>query len=199
MAFTFNKCKLSDGTEIKGLYEIQPKIFGDSRGYFLETYSERDFFAAGLTMKFVQDNQSKSTKGVLRGLHFQTQHPQGKLVRVLEGSVYDVAVDLRKNSPTFGKYYGVILSAEKQNQFYIPQGFAHGFYVISDKAIFTYKCTDFYDPNGEGGLMWNDPIIGINWKSIMSDMNPILSEKDCKHPSFNKNMNYFDSDGKWIG
>ena len=125
--------------ERKGLCEILPKIFGDARGYFLETYSECDFFAIGLTMKFVQNNQSKSTKGVLRGHHFQTQHPQGKHVRALEGSVYDVAVDLRKGSASFGKYYSVILDAEKQNMFYILEGFAHGFYVLSDEAIFTYK------------------------------------------------------------
>lgn len=128
MAFEFKKC------EIEGLYEIQPKIFGDNRGYFLETYSEKDFFKAGLTMKFVQDNQSRSTKNVLRGLHFQTKHPQGKLVRALEGKVYDVAVDLRLGSATFGKYYGVILDSEKQNMFYIPKGFAHGFCVLTDSA-----------------------------------------------------------------
>ena len=199
MALEFNKCKLSGGTEINGLYEIQPKIFGDSRGYFLETYSDRDFFAAGLTMKFVQDNQSKSTKGVLRGLHFQTQHPQGKLVRALSGKVYDVAVDLRKGSDTFGKYYGVILDSEKQNMFYIPEGFAHGFYVLTDEAIFTYKCTDFYDPKGEGGLMWNDPAIGINWKAVAPDVNPLLSEKDANHPAFDPNGDYFDINAKWIG
>jgi len=198
MSFEFNTCKLSDGSEIKGLYEIQPKIFGDARGYFLETYSERDFFAAGLTMKFVQDNQSKSTKGVLRGLHFQTQHPQGKLVRALAGRVYDVAVDLRRDSSTFGKYYGVILDAEKQNMFYIPEGFAHGFYVLSDEAIFTYKCTDFYDPKGEGGLMWNDPAIAIDWKSLAPDIEPLLSEKDGKHPAFDPNGKYFDINGVWI-
>lgn len=209
MAFEFKTCKISDssngsekslGKEIKGLYEIQPKIFGDSRGYFLETYSERDFFEEGLTMKFVQDNQSKSTKGVLRGLHFQTQHPQGKLVRALQGKVYDVAVDLRSGSETFGKYYGVVLDSEKQNMFYIPEGFAHGFYVLSDEAIFTYKCTDFYDPKGEGGgLMWNDPIIGIDWNAIAPNVNPLLSEKDGKHPAFDKNKKYFDINGKWIG
>ncbi len=149
-------------------------------------------------MKFVQDNQSKSSKGVLRGLHFQTQHPQGKLVRDLEGKVYDVAVDLRKGSETFGKYYGVILDSEKQNMFYIPEGFAHGFYVLTDLAIFTYKCTDFYDPKGEGGLMWNDPAIGIDWKSIAPDVNPLLSDKDGKHPAFDANKNYFDINGKWI-
>ena len=199
MSFEFNKCSLADGTEFCGLYEIQPKIFGDARGYFLETYSERDFFAAGLTMKFVQDNQSKSTKGVLRGLHFQTQHPQGKLVRALAGRVYDVAVDLRCGLPTFGKYYGVILDAEKHNMFYIPEGFAHGFYVLSDEAIFTYKCTDFYDPKGEGGLMWNDPALGIDWKSIAPSIEPLLSEKDGKHPAFNPAGKYFDINGKWLG
>ena len=198
MAFDFNKCKLNDGTEFKGLYEIQPKIFGDARGYFLETYSERDFMINGLSMRFVQDNQSKSTKGVLRGLHFQTEHPQGKLVRALSGRVYDVAVDLRKGSATYGKYYGVILDSEKQNMFYIPEGFAHGFYVLSDEAIFTYKCTDFYDPKGEGGLMWNDPIIAIDWKSVAPDIEPLLSEKDGKHPGFNPNGNYFDINGEWI-
>jgi dTDP-4-dehydrorhamnose 3,5-epimerase len=199
MSFEFNTCKLNDGTEIQGLYEIQPKLFGDARGYFLETYSERDFFAAGLTMKFDPDNQSKSTKGVLRGLHFQTQHPQGKLVRALQGQVYDVAVDLRAGSPSFGKYYGVILDAEKQNMFYIPEGFAHGFYVLSDEAIFTYKCTDFYDPSGEGGLMWNDPAIGIDWASIAPGLAPLLSDKDQKHAAFDPAKEYFDLNGKWVG
>ncbi len=199
MPFSINTCKSLDGTIFNGLYEIQPKIFGDSRGYFFESYSERDFFEAGLTMKFVQDNQSMSTKGVLRGLHFQTRNPQGKLVRVLQGKVYDVAVDLRSGSATFGKYYGVILDSEKQNMFYIPEGFAHGFYVLSEEAIFTYKCTDFYDPKGEGGLMWNDSSIAIDWKSIVPDVNPLLSEKDKNHPAFDKARNYFDIHGNWIG
>lgn len=196
MAFTFTKCLADNGQEIQGLYEIQPKVFGDARGYFFESYSERDFFEAGLTMKFVQDNQSFSTKGVLRGLHFQTQHPQGKLVRALCGQVYDVAVDIRNDSPTFGKYYGVVLDSEKQNQFYIPEGFAHGFMVLTETATFAYKCTDFYDPKGEGGLMWNDPQIGIKWP--IADVNPNLSDKDTKHPSFDKNVSYFDMKGKWI-
>ena len=198
MAFEFKKCFI-DGAEIKGLYEIQPKVFSDARGYFFEVYSERDFFDAGLTMKFVQDNQSSSSKGVLRGLHFQTRHPQGKLVRAVSGRVYDVAVDLRNGSPTFGKYYGVVLDSEKQNQFYIPEGFAHGFYVLSDTAVFAYKCTDFYDPKGEGGLMWNDPTIGIDWKSVAPEIEPLLSEKDGKHPAFDLNGKYFDLSGKWIG
>lgn len=199
MAFEFKKCATPDGVEFPGLYEIQPKIFGDARGYFMETYSERDFNDAGLTMKFVQDNQSASSKGVLRGLHFQLYHPQGKLVRALEGKVYDVAVDIRKGSPTFGKYHGVILDAEKGNQFYIPEGFAHGFVVLTDHAVFAYKCTDFYDPKGEGGLMWNDPAIGIDWKSICGDIQPLLSEKDEKHPAFDKDGKYFDMNGKWMG
>lgn len=199
MAFEFKQCEIN-GQKVEGLFEIQPKIFGDARGYFLELYSEKDFFEAGLKMKFVQDNQSKSTKGVLRGMHFQTLHPQGKLVRALEGKVYDVAVDLRKGSATFGKYYGVILDAEKQNMFYIPEGFAHGFYVLSDEATFAYKCTDFYHPEDEGGLMWNDSSVGIDWKSVAPEISvPNLSEKDTKHPIFDVNKDYFDINGKWIG
>lgn len=184
-----SKCFTKDGTVFEGLYEIQPKVFRDSRGYFLETYNEKDF-----PVKFVQDNQSYSSKGVLRGLHFQTHHPQGKLVRAITGKVYDVAVDLRKGSATFGKYYDVILDSEKQNQFYIPPGFAHGFQVLSDIAIFAYKCTDFYDPKGEGGILWNDKTIGINWNTV----EPILSEKDEKLPAFDLNADYFDLNGKWI-
>jgi len=178
MSFEFRQCE-KEGVKFDGLYEIQPKLFGDSRGYFAETYSERDFFEAGLKMKFVQDNQSKSSKGVLRGLHFQTNHPQGKLVRALHGKVYDVAVDIRNGSDTFGKYYGVILDSEKQNMFYIPEGFAHGFYVLSDEAIFTYKCTDFYRPDDEGGILWNDKEIGIDWP-LAEEIKLIISEKDMK-------------------
>lgn len=195
MSFEFKKCG------IDGLYEIQPKIFGDNRGYFLETYSEKDFFEAGLKMKFVQDNQSSSTKGVLRGLHFQKRHPQGKLVRALYGKVYDVAVDLRLGSATFGKYYGVVLDCEKQNMFYIPEGFAHGFCVLSDLAVFAYKCTDFYHPEDEGGLMWNDSTVGIDWEKVLPGIteNANLSEKDKKHPAFSLENRYFDLNGKWIG
>lgn len=192
MAFEFKECP------IKGLYEVQPKVFGDKRGYFFEVYSEKDFNAAGLTMKFVQDNQSSSTKGVLRGLHFQTLHPQGKLVRAVEGLVYDVAVDLRNGSPTFGKYYGVLLDSQKQNQFYIPEGFAHGFYVLSDTAVFAYKCTDFYHPEDDAGIMWNDSAIGIKWDEIAPGISPLLSEKDTKHPAFDFNKKYFDINGVWI-
>ena len=195
MAFEFKKC------EIEGLYEIFSKIFGDNRGYFLETYSEKDFFDVGLKMKFVQDNQSKSVKYVLRGLHFQTKHPQGKLVRALEGKVYDVAVDLRLGSATFGKYYGVILDSEKQNMFYIPEGFAHGFCVLTDSATFSYKCTDFYHPEDEAGLMWNDEKIAIDWEKILPGImqNVNLSEKDKKHSPFSLENKYFDLNGKWIG
>ena len=199
MAFEFKKCVSKDGVEFSGLYEIQPKVFGDSRGYFFECYSERDFFSAGLKMRFVQDNQSSSSRGVLRGLHFQKHNPQGKLVRAVEGKVYDVAVDLRKGSKTFGKYYGVILDSEKQNQFYIPEGFAHGFYVISEKAVFAYKCTNFYHSEDEGGLMWDDKTIAIDWKKISGTVEPLLSEKDKIHPAFDLGKDYFDINASWIG
>ena len=185
MPFAFTKCP------IKGLYEIQPKVFGDNRGYFFECYTEKDFFEAGLTMKFVQDNQSSSRKGVLRGLHFQKTHPQGKLVRAISGRVLDVAVDLRKNSETFGQYHSVVLDSEKQNQFYIPEGFAHGFCVMSETAVFAYKCTDYYHPEDEGGIIWNDPVINIDWKSVLNIDEIILSEKDKKLPLFAKNAVYF--------
>jgi len=178
---------------IKGLFSVQPKVFGDARGYFFESYSERDFEAAGLRLRFVQDNQSKSTKGVLRGLHYQKTHPQGKLVRVISGEVFDVAVDLRSGSPTFGKWEGVLLSGERQNQFYIPQGFAHGFLVLSDEAVFAYKCTDFYHPEDEGGIRWDDPNIGVKWPEI--GMSPLLSAKDLVHPAFDPAKCYFDLKG----
>lgn len=178
---------------IEGLYIIEPTVHGDSRGYFMETYNLRDMEAAGLNMHFVQDNQSMSVKGVLRGLHFQKEFPQGKLVRVIRGRVFDVAVDLRKSSPTYGKWYGVELSEENKKQFYISEGFAHGFLVLSDTAEFCYKVTDFYHPGDEGGLAWNDPAIGIEWPELLgeycgsascdgytlSDGTPLnLSEKD---------------------
>ena len=151
---------------IEGLCVITPTVHGDARGYFVETYNQNDMKEAGLTMEFVQDNQSSSTKGVLRGLHFQKQFPQGKLVRAIRGSVYDVAVDLRSDSKTFGKWYGIELTEENHKQFYIPQGFAHGFLVLSDIAEFCYKCTDFYHPGDEGGMAWNDPEIGITWPQL---------------------------------
>ena len=164
-------------TKIEGIYIIEPKVFGDNRGYFMETYNKNDFFEAGLTMEFVQDNESKSKKGVLRGLHFQTKHTQGKLVRVTEGSVFDVAVDLRKGSPTFGKWNGVILTDDNKKQFYIPEGFAHGFLVLSDVAVFNYKCTDYYAPEYDSGVLWNDADIAVKWPVEEID-EIILSEKD---------------------
>lgn len=151
---------------IEGLYIIEPAVHGDERGYFMETYSLRDMQEAGLDMVFVQDNQSMSRKGVLRGLHFQKEHPQGKLVRVIKGRVFDVAVDLRTGSETYGKWYGVELTEENKKQFYISEGFAHGFLVLSEAAEFCYKCTDFYHPGDEGGLAWNDPAIGIEWPEV---------------------------------
>lgn len=152
---------------IQGLCVIEPKVFRDNRGYFVEIYNQRDMEAEGLDMVFVQDNQSSSTKGVLRGLHFQKEFPQGKLVRVNRGRVYDVVVDLRSESETFGKWYGVELSEDNFRQFYVPQGFAHGYFVLSNVAEFCYKCTDFYHPGDEGGLAWNDPEIGIEWPELL--------------------------------
>lgn len=154
---------------IEGLYVIEPTVHGDSRGYFVETYNQRDMQEAGLDMVFVQDNQSMSTKGVLRGLHFQKEFPQGKLVRVIRGRVFDVAVDLRADSATYGQWYGVELSEENKKQFYISEGFAHGFLVLSETAEFCYKVTDFYHPGDEGGLAWNDPEIGIAWPEVIGD------------------------------
>lgn len=180
---------------IEGLYIIEPAVHGDARGYFMETYSLRDMTEAGLDMNFVQDNQSMSVKGVLRGLHFQKEYPQGKLVRVIKGCVFDVAVDLRRDSKTYGQWYGVELSEENKKQFYISEGFAHGFLVLSETAEFCYKVTDFYHPGDEGGLAWNDPAIGIKWPDLvgnyqgsasadgytLSDGTPLnLSEKDQK-------------------
>ena len=167
--------------EIEGLKVIEPQVFGDERGYFMETYNYNDFAQAGITAKFVQDNQSMSKKGVLRGLHFQINYPQDKLVRVVKGEVFDVAVDLREGSKTYGKWYGVLLSEENKKQFFIPKNFAHGFVVLSDVAEFCYKCTDFYHPNDEGGLLWSDPEIGIEWP-IPEGMELTLSEKDQKWP-----------------
>ena len=164
-------------TNLTDVYIIEPKVFGDNRGYFMETYNKNDFFEAGLTMEFVQDNESKSKKGVLRGLHFQTKHTQGKLVRVTEGQVFDVAVDLRKGSPTFGKWEGVILTDENKKQFYVPQGFAHGFLVMSDVAVFNYKCTDYYAPEYDSGLLWNDEEIAIEWP-LEGIEEILLSDKD---------------------
>ncbi len=180
---------------MEGLYVIQPQVFGDERGHFMETYSRRDMEAAGLDMEFIQDNHSMSVKGTLRGLHFQRNHPQGKLVRVVKGKIFDVAVDLRKDSATCGDWYGVELTAENRKQLYIPEGFAHGFLVLSDTAECCYKCTEFYDPADEDGLAWNDPSVGICWPELigsysgsasakgyaLADGTPLkLSEKDQK-------------------
>lgn len=154
---------------IEGLYVIEPTVHGDSRGYFVETYNQNDMHEAGLDMVFVQDNQSMSTKGVLRGLHFQKKYPQGKLVRVIQGAVFDVAVDLRSGSKTYGRWFGVELTEENNKQFYISEGFAHGFIVMSDVAKFCYKVTDFYHPGDEGGLAWNDPEIGIQWPLLVGE------------------------------
>lgn len=170
-------------TSIDGVIIVEPTAFGDSRGYFMETYQKEDFIKGGITVDFVQDNQSMSTKGVLRGLHFQKQYSQSKLVRCIRGEVFDVAVDLREGSPTFGKWEGVILSAENKRQFFIPKNFAHGFLVLSDEAEFVYKVDDFYHPNDEGGLMWNDPYIGVEWP-ITDGMEIKLSDKDKLHPPF---------------
>lgn len=167
-------------TSIEGVKIIDVKTYGDERGYFMETYKRSDFINGGIDTVFVQDNQSASTKGVLRGLHFQINHPQSKLVRVVEGEVFDVAVDLRPGSPTYGRWEGVRLSADNKRQFYIPRGFAHGFLVLSETAVFCYKCDDVYHPNDEGGLAWNDPEIGVEWPGV--DGYPILSEKDKAHP-----------------
>jgi len=176
MAFVFEKTKLP------GVMIIQPKVFGDNRGYFMETYKKEDFASAGIEKDFVQDNESSSTKGVLRGLHFQKEHTQGKLVRVTDGEVFDVAVDVRPGSDTYGQWVGVVLSSEKKNMIYIPEGFAHGFLVLTDTAKFVYKCTDVYDPCSDGGIPWNDKTIAVDWPKL--DCEYKTSEKDGKHEPF---------------
>jgi dTDP-4-dehydrorhamnose 3,5-epimerase len=185
---------------IEGLYIIEPAVHGDSRGYFMETYNQNDMHEAGLDMVFVQDNQSMSTKGVLRGLHFQKEYPQGKLVRVIKGSVFDVAVDLRSGSSTYGKWYGVELTEENKKQFYISEGFAHGFLVLSETAEFCYKVTDFYHPGDEGGLAWNDPEIGIDWASVglKGAYNGTASAEGYTLEDGTK-LNLSDKDQKWLG
>lgn len=168
-------------TKIEGLVIIEPSVFGDDRGYFMETYNEEEFHKAGLTMRFVQDNESKSSKGVLRGLHFQTKFTQGKLVRVTRGEVFDVAVDLRNGSATYGQWAGVLLTEKNKTMFYVPEGFAHGFLVVSDEAVFNYKCTNLYAPEYDGGIRWNDPAVGIEWPlDKIEDV--LLSEKDTQLP-----------------
>jgi dTDP-4-dehydrorhamnose 3,5-epimerase len=183
---------------IEGLYVIEPTVHGDGRGYFVETYNQKDMHEAGLDMVFVQDNQSMSTKGVLRGLHFQKQHPQGKLVRVIRGRVFDVAVDLRSDSGTYGKWYGVELTEENKKQFYISEGFAHGFLVLSDVAEFCYKCTDFYRPGDEGGLAWNDPEIGIEWPGLVGEYRGSASAAGYRLAD-GTGLNLSEKDQKWAG
>ena len=183
---------------IEGLYVIEPSVHGDARGYFMETYNQKDMHEAGLDMVFVQDNQSMSTKGVLRGLHFQKQYPQGKLVRVIKGSVYDVAVDLREGSPTYGQYYGVELTEENKKQFYISEGFAHGFLVLSDVAEFCYKVTDFWHPGDESGLAWNDPEINIQWPQLRGSY-PGSASAEGYTLEDGTPLNLSDKDQKWLG
>ena len=182
---------------IEGLCVITPAVHGDSRGYFMETYSQRDMEEAGIDITFVQDNQSMSTKGVLRGLHFQKQFPQTKLVRAIKGEVFDVAVDLRKDSPTYGKWHGEILSEENKKQFLVPRGFAHGFLVLSDVAEFCYKCDDFYHPNDEGGMAWNDPEIGIVWPKLSGEYKGTASSEGYSVDGVSLNLS--DKDHKWSG
>ena len=181
---------------IEGLYVIEPAVHGDNRGYFMETYNQKDMQEAGLDMVFVQDNQSMSVKGVLRGLHFQKEYPQGKLVRVIKGRVFDVAVDLRKDSETYGKWYGEELTEENKKQFYISPGFAHGFLVLSDMAEFCYKCTDFYRPGDEGGLAWNDPAIGIRWPEVLGEYPDCASAEGYTLQDGTK-LNLSEKDQKW--
>ena len=188
MAFTFEE------TTIPGVFIIQPQVFGDSRGYFMETYKKEQFVEHGIDAEFVQDNESSSTKGVLRGLHFQKTHTQGKLVRVTHGEVFDVAVDVRPSSITYGHWVGAVLSSVKKNMFWIPAGFAHGFLVLSDTAEFVYKCTDVYDPSGEGGIPWNDKDIAIEWPQL--DVPYMTSEKDGKHLGFSEQS--FEWAEKWL-
>ena len=182
---------------IAGLCVITPTVHGDQRGYFMETYSQRDMAEAGLNILFVQDNQSMSTKGVLRGLHYQINYPQTKLVRVIRGAVFDVAVDLRPGSETYGKWYAIELTAENKKQFLIPRGFAHGFLVLSDTAEFCYKCDDFYHPNDEGGMAWNDPEIGIEWPRVKGTYTGTASAEGYSIDGIALNLS--DKDQKWLG
>ena len=186
------------GCDIEGLYVIEPTVFKDERGYFVETYNYNDFAEAGLDMKFVQDNQSMSVKGVLRGLHFQINYPQDKLVRVVNGEVFDVAVDLREGSKTYGKWFGVLLSAENKKQFFIPKNFAHGFIVLSEEAEFCYKVNDFWHPNDEGGMAWNDPEIGIEWPEMKGEYKGSASAEGYTLEDGTA-LNLSDKDQKWLG
>ena len=192
------KIKVTNCDDIEGLKVIEPTVFGDSRGYFMETYNYNDFKEAGIDVEFVQDNQSSSRYGVLRGLHFQLHYPQDKLVRVVNGEVFDVAVDLREGSKTYGKWYGVVLSAENKKQFFIPKGFAHGFLVLSDEAEFCYKVNDFWHPNDEGGMAWNDPEIGIEWPELKGEYKGNASAEGYTLEDGTA-LNLSDKDQKWLG
>ena len=193
------KIKVTDNCNgIEGLKVVEPAVFGDARGYFMETYNYNDFAEAGIDCQFVQDNQSASKKGVLRGLHFQINHPQDKLVRVVNGEVFDVAVDLRSDSETYGKWYGVILSDENKKQFLIPEGFAHGFLVLSETAEFCYKVNDFWPPNDEGGMAWNDPEIGIEWPQVKGAYPGSASAEGYTLEDGTK-LNLSEKDQKWLG
>lgn len=172
-----------DATSLPGVYLLTPRVFGDDRGFFLESWNAGVFRDAGFDLQFVQDNQSRSAQGILRGLHYQTRHTQGKLVRVTAGSVFDVAVDLRKDSPTLGQHFGVTLSADNFQMLWVPPGFAHGFYVLSEFADFQYKCTDRYDPDSEISMAWDDPALGIDWP-LINGAAPSLSEKDARGVAF---------------
>ena len=183
------KIKVTNCDDIEGLKVIEPTVFGDSRGYFMETYNYNDFKEAEIDVEFVQDNQSSSRYGVLRGLHFQLHYPQDKLVRVVNGEVFDVAVDLREGSKTYGKWYGVVLSAENKKQFFIPKGFAHGFAVLSEEAVFQYKCDEFYHPESEGAVAWDDPDLGIDWRIPREKV--ALSEKDKRHKRLKEQMDTY--------
>ena len=192
------KIKVTPCGDIEGLKVIEPTVFGDARGYFMETYNYNDFKEAGIDVEFVQDNQSSSHYGVLRGLHFQINYPQDKLVRVVNGEVFDVAVDLREGSKTYGKWFGVVLSAENKKQFFIPKGFAHGFLVLSESAEFTYKCSDFYHPGDEGGLAWNDPEIGIEWPELVGEYSGCATAKGY-HLKDGTSLTLSEKDQKWLG
>ncbi|MFG6370420.1 MAG: dTDP-4-dehydrorhamnose 3,5-epimerase [Turicimonas muris] len=168
-------------TPIEGVLLVKPKVFGDKRGFFVETWQKKRYEEAGINLPFVQDNHSMSTKGILRGLHFQKKHPQGKLVMVSHGEVFDVAVDLRKDSPSFGQWFGALLTAENRHQLWVPPGMAHGFVVLSETAHFHYKCTDYYHPEDEGSIRWNDPDVDVKWPISFE---PVVSEKDAKAPFF---------------
>lgn len=198
MSIEVKECR-KNGLVFQGLYEIQPKVFGDTRGYFVESYNSNELMAHNIKFSIVQTNQSLSQKDVVRGLHFQKKHTQAKLVHCVYGIVYDVAVDLRKDSATFGLYYGVKLDSKKCNLFLIPKGFAHGFAVLSETAIFAYDCTDFYDPASEDGIIWNDKTLAINWQEIIGNTTPILSKKDTAHEAFAFDKIYFDMAGNWQG